>query len=174
MKRIKVLMIVIAFILSFPIHFMDDLFPSFITSIFFPVNESIWEHMKIVYTSILVTSITEYFIYKKKNIKVNNFVINIPIISIIGIIIYLLLYLEIDKIIPHNLFISLTLLLIVFIICEVISYYILNLNKLRYEKIIGIVLIVLSYIIFTYFTYYPIKSYIFLDTVTNSYGIKRD
>ena len=90
MKRIKVLMIVIAFILSFPIHFMYDLFPSFITSIFFPVNESIWEHMKIVYTSILVTSITEYFIYKKKNIKVNNFVINIPIISIIGIIIYLL------------------------------------------------------------------------------------
>ena len=87
MKKIKILITIIIFILSFPIHFIYNIFPNFITSIFFPLNESIFEHMKIIYTSILISSIIEYLIYKYKNIKVNNFIISIPIIiTTIGII----------------------------------------------------------------------------------------
>ena len=171
MKKIKMLMTIIVFIMSFFVHFIYDWFPSFFTSILFPVNESVWEHMKIIYTSILFSSFIEYLIYKYKNISVNNFILNIPVISIVGIIIYLLLNFIVELFIPHNLVVSIILLLIVYVICEVFSYFILNCRKIKYEEIIGICLIILSYIIFGYLTYHPIEIELFLDPITNTYGI---
>ena len=172
MRKIKIIIIVISFALSFGAHFAYEIFPNFLTSILFPVNESVWEHMKIIYTCIIASSVIEYFIYKKKNIEYNNFIISIPVISIIGIALYLLLFYFITSFVKENMFISLSLLLITYIICEISSYYILNSKKVKYEKLIGIILIILSYIIFTYLTYNPIKNHVFLDTKTNSYGIK--
>jgi hypothetical protein len=127
--------------------------------------------MKIIYTSILVSSIIEKSIYKYKKIKVNNFFISIPIISIIGIFVYLIINSLMEKVIPHSLVVSIILLLIVYIICEVVSYYILKAKLFKNQKIIGIFLIILSYLIFTYLTYNPLKTYLFLDTQTNTYGI---
>lgn len=60
-------------ILAFIFHFSYDLIPNFITSILFPVNESIWEHMKLLYTSILVYGIIDYFLNQKFNLRYNNF-----------------------------------------------------------------------------------------------------
>ena len=173
MKKVKILIIIILFIISSAVHFVYNFFPGFITSIFFPVNESIFEHMKIIYTSIMLSSIIEYFIYKYKNIRVNNFILSIPIVSIIGIVVYWIIYLTIDKFISHNLFISILLLYLVFIFCEYISYKILNYPKINNSNKIGLILIILSYFIFWYFTYYPEKNYIFLDTTTNSYSLKK-
>lgn len=173
MKKVKILIIIILFIISSAVHFVYNFFPGFITSIFFPVNEIIFEHMKIIYTSIMLSSIIEYFIYKYKNIRVNNFILSIPIVSIIGIVVYLIIYLTIDKFISHNLFISILLLYLVFIFCEYISYKILNYPKINNSNKIGLILIILSYFIFWYFTYYPEKNYIFLDTTTNSYSLKK-
>lgn len=171
MKKIKIIITIITFILSFFVHFGYNIFPNFITSIFFPVNESIFEHMKIIYTSVLLSSIIEYFMYKKENIKINNFILSIPISVIISINLYLSIYLLIDKFIPHNLFISITLLLLVYIFNSFISYKILNMKEIKYSKLIGIILIILSYIIFLYFTYYPLDNYLFLDTTNNSFGV---
>lgn len=173
MKRIKIYKIIITFIVSFFVHFIYTWFPNIFTSIFFPVNESVWEHMKIIYTSTLISSVIEYFMYKNKRIKINNFVISIPITSILGIIIYLIVYQIISLFIPHNLFISIVLLLIVYILMEVISYYILNSNNIKNQKNIGISLIKISYIIFVYLTYNPIKIDLFIDPQTGTYGIEK-
>ena len=97
LKNIKIFITFLIIILSVVCHFVYTWCPNFITSIFFPVNESIWEHMKIIFTSICIASIIEYFIYKFNKIKVNNFLISIPVVSIIGIIIYLTIYLIISK-----------------------------------------------------------------------------
>ena len=153
---------------------MYEIFPNSLFSIIFPVNESIWEHMKLIYTSIVLSSIIEYILYKRNNIKVNNFLISIPLIGIFGIVLYLAIYLIIDLFIPHNLVVSIILLFIVFIICEIISYYLLNDKELKHQKIIGIILIIISYIIFGYLTYKPIDNYLFLDTETHSYGIEKN
>ena len=174
MKKIKIYKVIITFILSFIVHFIYTLFPSILTSIFFPINESIWEHMKIIYTSILLSTIIEYFIYKKKSIKTNNLLISIPITSIICIIIYLIINYLISLIFPHKLLISITLLLIIYIIAELISYKLLNMKEIKYQKIIGIILIILSYLIFTYLTYNPPHNNLFIDSQTNTYGIKEN
>ena len=173
MKKIKIFITIIICLLSIPVHFVYDIYPNFITSIFFPVNESIFEHMKIIITSISIASIIEYIIYKHSTIKYNNFLLSIPLISIIGIIFYLSIYSIINIFINHNLIISITLLFITFIICEIISYYILNYKKIPNSKIIGIILLIICYLIFTYLTYYPPKNNLFKDIQTNSYGINK-
>ena len=171
MKKIKIFIIILAFLVSFPIHFIYDIFPSFFTSIIAPVNESIWEHMKIIYTSILLSSIIEYFIYKKKRYDTNNFFISIPISSILGIIFYLVIYLLIDLFIPHSFFIAIFIMLITYIFSNIISYIILNKKEIPNQKELGISLVLISYIVFTHLTYYPPKSYMFIDQITKTYGI---
>ena len=171
MKKIKIFIIILAFLVSFPIHFIYDIFPSFFTSIIAPVNESIWEHMKTIYTSILLSSIIEYFIYKKKRYDTNNFFISIPISSILGIIFYLVIYLLIDLFIPHNFFIAIFIMFVTYIISNIISYIILNKKEIPNQKELGISLILISYIVFTHLTYYPPKSYMFIDQITKTYGI---
>lgn len=173
MKKIKILSVFITFVLSFLIHFLYNIYPSILTSILAPVNESVWEHMKIIYTCILINSFIEYFIYKSKNISFNNFLISIPITSILSIIIYLILYIPLELLFGHSLALATILLFIIYIIAQIISYYILNSNKIKYGNIIGIILIIVSYIIFTYLTYNPIKNSLFLDTQTNTYGIEK-
>ena len=39
------------FLLAFPFHFGYDILPNQVSAIFFPVNESIWEHMKMLFTT---------------------------------------------------------------------------------------------------------------------------
>ena len=173
MKKIKLLIVIIIFILSFITHFIYTYFPNFITSIFFPVNESIWEHMKIIFTSTLISTFIEYIIYKKKGINTNNLLISIPTISILGIFFYLIIYSFINTFISHNFIITIFLLLFTYIMMEILSYKILNMKEIKYQKTIGIILIILSYILFIYLTYYPPKTSLFIDTQTNTYGIKK-
>ena len=161
MKRIKIIGIIISFILSFIFHFLYNIFPNFITSIIFPINESIWEHMKLIITSNLTFGIIEFFILKKKNIKYHNLIFSYAISGVIGIIFYLIIYIPIDKIFGHSLIFAIILLLITFIIISIINYYIMNYKKIKYNHVIGIILIIISYIIFGYLTYYPLDTNLF-------------
>lgn len=170
-KKIKILNIFILFILSFPLHFLYDIFPNKLISVISPVNESLWEHMKILYTSHIITSIIEYYIIKRNNIKVNNFKSNVFLTSTLSIIIYLLIYIPINIFIKENLIISITIMLITYIITQYISYKIIT-KKKEYYKLnkISIPLIIIIYIIFTILTYIPPKLEIFYDTLNKKYG----
>ena len=70
------------------LHFMYEWFPNPLFSLIFPVNESIWEHMKLLVTPVLIFSLIEYILYKKKDINYNNFILSYSISTLIGIIIY--------------------------------------------------------------------------------------
>ena len=167
-------MILLTFIISFPIHFGYNLFSNYISSIFFPVNESVWEHMKILMTSLIITGTIEYFIYKYKNIKINNFIISIPISALLSIILYLIIYSFISLFISHNFIISICLLFIIYIVSHIISYYILNMKLINRGYILGIILIILIYTGFTFLTYYPPHTIIFLDPIKENYGILKE
>ena len=115
MKKIKILNVIIVFLLSFISHFLYEWFPSSLTSIFFPVNESIFEHMKIIYTSYFVYSLLEYFILTRMKVPFNNFLLNVFLTPLLGIIAYLIIYLPLYYIFGENMFISISLLLIIYI-----------------------------------------------------------
>ena len=173
MRKIKIIGVFVIFLLSFLSHFMYELFPNVLFSLIFPVNESIWEHMKLLVTPVLIFTLIEYIIYKKTGINNNNFMLSYSISMLIGIIIYLILYLPIHYIFGHSSIFAIILLFIVFIIIEIISYYIMSYKEIRYSNIIGVIIILLMYIIFGYLTYYPLENDLFYDTSKNIYGIPK-
>ena len=171
LKKIKILAVIGIFILSFLSHFAYEIFPNIIFSFIFPVNESIWEHMKILFTSTLLYGIIDYLLLKKYNIKYNNFNFQLYFTSLIGIPIYLVIYLPLYNLIGESPFISISLLLIVYIITQIVSYNILKEKELKILNIITIPVILLSYLGFIYLTYNPPHTYIFYDITEDKYSI---
>lgn len=170
-KKIKIISVIGTFIMSFLVHFLYSEFSNTLFSIFFPVNESIWEHMKILFTSILLYSIIEYILLKKYNIKHNNFLISSFTKAILSIPIYLIMFLPFYYRYGENMPIIFIMMIITFLIVEYISYKILNFNELKYQNYVAIFLIIICYIIFGYLTYNPIKTHLFFDTNEEKYGI---
>ena len=148
--------------------------PNSIFSILFPVNESIWEHMKLIVTPVLIFSVFEYIIYSRKNIHFNNFILSYSVSMILGILLYLMIYLPIDYMFGHSAIVAISLLFVIFIILQIISYYIMNLTEIKYSDIIGVSIIVVMYIIFGYLTYNPIETGLFYDTQKKTYGIPEE
>ncbi len=167
-KKAKILAVFLIFLLCFPYHFIYKWLPNSLFSILFPVNESIFEHMKMMFTAIISYGIIDYFVLRKT--KHHNFLLALFVSAISSIFIYLIIYLPIYNRMGENMFISISLLFIVIMITQIISYYILRMKDLNLD-IVSIILIVISYIVLAYLTYNPIKNYVFFDTEDEKYGI---
>lgn len=172
LKKIKIIGVIAIFLLTVLYHFLYDWFPNPVFSVFFPVNESIWEHMKLLYTGIISWGLIEYFLLKKNNIKFNDFWYQLFLTAFSSIIIYLIAYLPIYNLIGENIVINITLLIIVIILEQIFSYYLIQ-DKTKKDILnkLSIGLIVLFYVVFLSLTYNPIKNYIFYDTQKDIYGI---
>ena len=170
LKKVKIVSIFGMFIFCFLTHFLYNFFPNTLFSIFFPVNESIWEHMKMMTSSILIWSILEYFLYKKFRVNHNNFILSLFLEVCLSIIIFLIIYLPIYHFTGSIFMLNLIVLFISLYFVNIISYYILALRDLH-KELLGIVGIILLYIIFGILTYNPPFNYIFFDKMENKYGI---
>ena len=60
LKRSRIISTIGIFLLCFLFHFLYEWLPSSITAIFFPVNESIWEHMKLLFSAVVFYGIIDY------------------------------------------------------------------------------------------------------------------
>jgi hypothetical protein len=146
-------------------------FPNKLFSIFFPVNESIFEHLKLTFTTIIFFILIEMILLKK--IPHNNQIFSSLISALSTSIIFLIFYLILEKIIGG--FSAIPTYIIYFIsisLGQLISYYILNLSD-NY-KVLNIISLAIIPIIFTingYLTYNPIKTHIFYDKYKDKYGI---
>ena len=65
---------VLIFIICSIFHFIYNLIPSFVTAIFFPVNESIWEHLKLIFTSTIFYTLISNIFYKDKNTDIKELI----------------------------------------------------------------------------------------------------
>ena len=113
----------------------------------------------------------DFELYKKKDITYNNLILSYAISSILGIILYLLIYIPLNDIFGHKIYIAITLLFLIFIFIQVVSYYIMNYKKILHGNELGILLIIIIYFIFGYFTYHPLKINLFYDYVHKGFGI---
>ena len=145
-----------------------------IVGIFTPINECVWEHLKLAFYPTILWWVLGYFLYNNKiNIHINKWISSMIISLIISPIIILTFYytytgaLGIESIVLD----VLSLVLGVFIGQIVaINYY----ENYNYSPIIFGVLVVI-FIIYTfaltYFTFYPPKLPIFIDSTTGLRGI---
>ena len=159
----------IIFFISALIHSLYEYLPTFVTSIFVPVNESIWEHMKMIFSSYMLLLLIEWLFYKNKS---NNMISGYVLSSVFNIIIFLILFLSINTLLKeHNIVVTLVVYFITILISNFIKY---KINKRQNNKLLNKILgfsIILIYGIFTILTYFPLKINLFKDMTTNMYGI---
>ena len=174
LKKVTIISIISIFLISFLSHNLYKWIPNNLIAIFFPVNESIWEHLKMAFTSTMIYSVIEYFILK--NIKHNNFTLSILASGLVTILlivsIFTPIYYLMDK--KENLILTLLIYFICIIIGQIISYFILKSKKdFKIYNKISLVLIPIIFVIFGVLTYNPIKNGIFYDYSKNIYGIDK-
>ena len=146
-KKIIYINTMLLFLLMFISHNLYKWLPNDVFAIFFPVNESIWEHMKMIYTTIIAYIPLELIILNKLKINNNNLLLSSYIAGIINIIIELILFVPIYKIIGENLPITLVTLLISIFISQYSSFIILDKPYIKNSNIISIFFIIFTFIL---------------------------
>ena len=172
-KKYYIISTIIIFGLGFLLHNIYDMLPNFLTSIFFSVNDSLWEHNKLILTSYLVLSIIAKVFYRG-NIRniffaslISSIVCMVLETTIFGFIYFFILNIK------DNMIVALTTYLVSILISQVLWVILLDReysNKIDTYGIIGFVLI---YMLFTFLTYYTPKYKIFYDYKNYNFGIKK-
>lgn len=127
--------------------------------------------MKILFTSTLIYSLIEYILLKKYNITYNNLPFNTYFIPLMQIPLYLVIYIPLYKLLGESPFISITLMIIVYIIGQIVSYNILKEKELKVLNTLSVPIIIIIYLGFIYLTYNPPHKFIFYDILNEKYGI---
>lgn len=166
-KRILISTIAI-FLLCCLTHFVYDWIPNDFFAIFFPVNESKWEHMKMMYTSILLFEFARAFYQIKHQQEISIFAAWSS--ALCSIPIYLLMDFPFDYFMGHVMIVSFILLFFTLFLTQWIREKMIRKESsfLFYFTIIGIIL---SYIGLGYLTYHPLHTDLFFDEKTKIYGL---
>ena len=171
-KRFVIINTLLTFAIGFLVHNIYSWIPNFVTTIF-PVNESLFEHMKLIFLSPIISSTILYFIFKKKGYLINNYLFGLIISTVFNIIIFYLVYLPLYYMNGENMVMTLIVYFITIILSNYLYYLIIEIpNSTRLNRISFVMLIIIGGIL-TYFTYHPIKIDFFRDPKTNTYGIPK-
>ncbi len=140
---------------------------TFIAS-FSAVNESTWEHLKLLFYPMLLTTIIGFF-YIGKGSK--NFLCARLLGILSSLLFTIIFFYTYTGIIGTNFaFIDISIFFVAVLLGEFISYKIL-LSSLKCNNYVAIFFIIFLLICFITFTYFPIKIGLFKDPITNSFGI---
>lgn len=153
------------------LHFAYDFFgESDFVAIFSAVNESTWEHLKLLFFPVMIFAVAEYFIYGK---NYSNFWASKIISLLIGMLAIVVIFYTYTGIFGNNGIAN-----IVLFISSVILTYWLNcrfLDKGSFNSPvinnIAFAAAVVLFILFWIYTFYPPILNLFKDPVTNGYGI---
>ncbi len=173
MKKINLWQVVGFFVVSLLgvlFHFMYDLTDSIVTAPFSSVNESTWEHMKLIFFPMLLFSIAEYFIVGKNYksywfIKLRGAILGLLLIPI-------LFYTNRGVFGPTSDYINIAIFFV-----SVAIMFIYETRKFRhdtlsckYEKA-AIAILLLLVVIFAVFTFFTPQIPLFRNPIDGSYGI---
>ena len=171
-KKVLFIETITIFLSMFLFHNIYNWFPNFLTASFFPVNESLFEHLKLMFTTQIIISLIIYLILKLKKIKFSNYLLGLLISTIVTISLFFLIYLPIYNRFGENLFLTMSIYLITLIIGNIIFYLI---SKRKHEFLLNLISLVITSIIaviLIYFTFNPLKNDFFFDSIEEIYGIK--
>ena len=161
--------VIIGSLLHFTYEFSNK---NIVVGYFSAINESTWEHLKLLITPIVVFSIIEYFIYGK---ELDNFIIVKAFSKLLGMVTIVASFYTYTGIIGNNyLVLDIGTFILGVFIAYYFSYKMLQTQLLYSEKYnyIGFLIIFIIVFLMIYFTVNPPRINLFLDPVTNSYGIQ--
>ena len=135
---------------------------------FSAVNESTWEHLKLIFFPMILTTIIGYF-YIGKN--TSNFLCSKLIGIITAISFTVIFFYTYTGILGANFaFIDISIFFMAVLLGEYITYKLL-LSDFSCNKILSFLLLTILLFCFVFFTYFPPKIGLFKDPVTNDFGI---
>ena len=172
-KKILFINTIIIFLSLFLFHNIYNLISCSITAFLFPVNESLYEHLKLMVISEFIIGLITYLILKLKKIKFSNYISGLLIGTIITIILFFIIYLPIYNRFGENLIITMLIYLITLIIGNIIWYLISKKNHNKGLNTLSLVIIIVITIILGYLTYNPLKTEFFFDPINEIYGINK-
>ncbi|QVK17553.1 hypothetical protein KHQ81_11935 [Mycoplasmatota bacterium] len=143
-----------------------------LVGIFGAVNESTWEHLKLLFWPALLFSIVEYIFLDK---DYNNYITAKAVSFYLGIFLIISLFYTYTGIIGENcLFMDIAIFIISVIISQYIGYKIMTSDKdvSKQVNIISLIAIVILIFAFVIFTFDPPKIPLFKDPITGKYGIQ--
>ena len=154
------------------LHFVYDWTGhNYIVGFFAPVNESVWEHMKLAFTPLLLFTFVEYTYYGR---KIHNFDF-VRVIEMLFPIVFIILFFYIYRMFTgESLFLDILSFILAVVFAKMIGYKIIK-SKFSFAggEILSALLIVCLAIFFAIATVNPPKNNIFLDPVTDTYGINQ-
>lgn len=171
-RKYQIFSVIFTFIFGTLLHFTYKwLGENLIVGAFSAVNESTWEHLKLLFFPMLVTIIIGYFNFNK---TIQNFICSKTIGILIAIAFTIIFFYTYTGILGKNIaLIDISLFFIAVILGEFISY-LLIVNGFKCNKIISIAVLIVLFISFIVFTYKTPKIGLFKDPLTNLYGIYKD
>ena len=163
-------MVFISLLGSF-LHFTFQLSHKFwLVGIFSAVNESTWEHLKLAVVPAILWAILESKVFK---LKASNFLFAKAAgiwLMPISIIIFFYGYKAILG--YHNLLLDISIFILSVIIGQIISYKIMTLPEFSQRfNAISFISIIILFLVFAIFTFYPPHFFLFQDPISGGYGI---
>ena len=169
--KAQIVVTIIAMILGTIFHFVYGFSgENKIIGIFTPINESVWEHLKLAFFPMLILAIIEYFFIRK---KVNNYIEAKTIGIFTSIIFIIVFYYTYTGIIGTNfLTIDILTFIISIILGEYVAYKLMNLEEQsnKTSKVLSAFIIIVIFISFIVFTYKAPKVNLFKDVTKSMYS----
>lgn len=170
--KFQIFSIIFTWILGTLLHFTYEWSNNnLLLSAFSAVNESTWEHLKLVFFPMLITTIIGYFYIGRNNIQ--NFLCAKTIGIITSMLFIVIFFYTYNGILGTNFAI---LDIGSFFVSIVLGEYVANkiiISNFECNKSIPIISLIILLLCFVVFTYFPPKIGLFKDPITNSYGITR-
>lgn len=171
-KNFQIISAVFVCILGTLLHFTYELSgENGLVGAFSAVNESVWEHLKLLFFPMLLSTIIGYF-YIGKN--TSNFLCAKTLGILTSMLFIVVFFYTYTGIIGKSIvFVDIASFFVAVILGEYLSYK-LMISNFKCNNTVAIIILVIILICFIVFTYSPPNLEIFKDPVTNQYGISKD
>ncbi|TCT14380.1 hypothetical protein EDC18_106184 [Natranaerovirga pectinivora] len=166
----EILMFFIANVLMFLLHDAYSETGLHFLSYISAVNESIYEHMKMTFFSLLIVYVILFFIVGK---RYNNYWFGKFCALIIAPFLVMVLYYTYSGVLGYNiLWIDILIGVLAILTGQIISYYIISKTRIMlFNNFIWFLLVVLLAVIFSTLTYNPIHIDLFKDNRSGRFGV---
>ena len=168
-KKYQIISIVFTFILGTLLHFAFNLSgQNIIIALFSSINESVWEHLKLVFFPMVITTIIGAFYFNK---NVPNFLCSKTIGLLTSMCFTIIFFYTYTGVLGNNIaFIDISSFFIATLLGEYVGYKLI-MSKFNCNNKVSIIVLLALFISFLVFTYFTPNIGIFKDPITGQYGI---
>ena len=168
-RNYQIFSIIFTIILGTILHFTYELSGgNQLVAKFSSVNESVWEHLKLLFFPMLLNTIIGYF-YLKKDIP--NFLCSKTIGIVSAMALMVIFFYTYTGILGRNIsVVDIASFFIEAIVGEFVAYIFID-NKIKCNRTTAIIVLIIIFISFIIFTFFTPNVGIFKDPITGKYGI---